>query len=382
MVEDLSRHYARLEQRVHDKTEELARSNRSLNLLYGTTRRLTERTVTHAALLDTLHDVAQALGIRASALCLGTGGQITLLGDPGPAAEGERLCRNGCPGCDGGNGRLLPLPGADASGRMVAVPLFDGTRNHGAMLLQQANGAELAPWQVELLETIGHHIGTALAATRRNEERHRLALLDERSVIARELHDSLAQALSYLKIQSTLLKRSFAKGDTVKAEAAMQQIDEGLGNAYTQLRELLGTFRLSIGDANLGEAIAVMLEQLKPQTHADIRLQYGLTDTDLEAGQHIHILQLIREAVLNAIKHASARHIDVSCETLADGNIQVQIADDGVGIRGASSAVNHYGLSIMNERASKLRGQLTISEPPSGGTRIHLTFPTSLTRDA
>jgi two-component system nitrate/nitrite sensor histidine kinase NarQ len=86
--------------------------------------------------------------------------------------------------------------------------------------------------------------------------------------------------------------------------------------------------------------------------------------------------------VLNAIKHASARHIDVSCETLADGNIQVQIADDGVGIRGASSAVNHYGLSIMNERASKLRGQLTISEPPSGGTRIHLTFPTSLTRDA
>jgi two-component system nitrate/nitrite sensor histidine kinase NarQ len=46
------------------------------------------------------------------------------------------------------------------------------------------------------------------------------------------------------------------------------------------LRELLGTFRLSIGDANLGEAIKVMLEQLKPQTQADIRLQYGLTDTD------------------------------------------------------------------------------------------------------
>ena len=86
--------------------------------------------------------------------------------------------------------------------------------------------------------------------------------------------------------------------------------------------------------------------------------------------------------MLNAIKHACAQRIDVSCETLADGNIQVQIADDGVGIGGASSAVNHYGLSIMNERASKLHGQLTISEPSSGGTRVHLTFPTSLTRDA
>ena len=213
-------------------------------------------------------------------------------------------------------------------------------------------------------------------------QHQRLLLMEERAVIARELHDSLAQALSYLKIQSTLLKRSVAKGDNGKAKAAMEQIDEGLSNAYTQLRELLGTFRLSIGDANLGEAIGVMLEQLKPQTRAEIRLQYGLTDTDLEAGQHIHILQLIREAVLNAIKHACAQRIDVSCETLADGNIQVQIADDGVGIGGASSAVNHYGLSIMNERASKLHGQLTISEPSSGGTRVHLTFPTSLTRDA
>lgn len=115
-------------------------------------------------------------------------------------------------------------------------------------------------------------------------QHQRLLLMEERAVIARELHDSLAQALSYLKIQSTLLKRSVAKGDNGKAKAAMEQIDEGLSNAYTQLRELLGTFRLSIGDANLGEAIGVMLEQLKPQTRAEIRLQYGLTDTDLEAG--------------------------------------------------------------------------------------------------
>jgi two-component system nitrate/nitrite sensor histidine kinase NarQ len=120
-----------------------------------------------------------------------------------------------------------------------------------------------------------------------------------------------------------------------KAEAAMQQIDEGLSNAYTQLRELLGTFRLSIGDANLGEAISGDARATQASdAQAEIRLHYGLADTDLEAGQHIHILQLIREAVLNAIKHASAQvHIDVSCETLADGNIQVQISDDGVGIR-------------------------------------------------
>ncbi|MFE8730417.1 histidine kinase, partial [Aeromonas hydrophila] len=91
---------------------------------------------------------------------------------------------------------------------------------------------------------------------------------------------SLAQALSYLKIQSTLLKRSYAKGQQDKAQEAMQQIDEGLSNAYTQLRELLGTFRLTIGDANLGEAIRVMLDQLQPQTNAEILFHYGLADSD------------------------------------------------------------------------------------------------------
>ena len=93
-------------------------------------------------------------------------------------------------------------------------------------------------------------------------------------------------------------------------------------------------------------------------------------------------MQLIREAVLNAIKHANAQVIDVSCETLASGNIEVQISDDGVGIGLASSAINHYGLSIMNERASKLHGLLTINEQQPQGTCVHLTFPTSLARDA
>ena len=195
-------------------------------------------------------------------------------------------------------------------------------------------------------------------------QHQRLLLMEERAVIARELHDSPPRP-SYLKIQATLLKRSFAKG-TGQDRGSHGADRRGTQQCLYPVARTARHLPPSIGDANLGEAIAVMLEQLKPQTHADIRLQYGLTDTDLEAGQHIHILQLIREAVLNAIKHASARHIDVSCETLADGNIQVQIADDGVGIRGASSAVNHYGLSIMNERASKLRGQLTISEPSPG----------------
>lgn len=352
MADELGKLYRELESKVEEKTAKLQQANDTLSFLYSTAQKLHAAPLGRRTLLKLLERAAAHQHIDYIRL--------------------TRFEHNAMPdyitGRKGWSGDL------DA---VVSFYLQMDEQEYGRLDVISSH-----PIDERLMKNFSMLLAQVLHKDQTLLQHQRLLLMEERAVIARELHDSLAQALSYLKIQSTLLKRSFAKGDTVKAEAAMQQIDEGLGSAYTQLRELLGTFRLSIGDANLGEAIKVMLEQLKPQTQADIRLHYGLADTDLEAGQHIHILQLIREAVLNAIKHASAQVIDVSCETLADGNIQVQISDDGVGIGIASSAVNHYGLSIMNERASKLHGLLTISERPPRGTCVHLTFPTSLTRDA
>ena len=374
MVEDLSRNYAQLEQRVREKTEALARSNRSLNLLYGTTRRLSERAVTHATLLETLQDVEQALGLRSSALCLGSAGQLMILGDPTQAAQGERLCQGGCPGCDHGSGRLHPLPLADSSGRLVAVPLFDGTRSHGAMLLQQADGADLAPWQVELLETIGHHIGTALAATRRNEERHRLALLDERSVIARELHDSLAQALSYLKIQVARLHKLLGPQPQPVTEV-VGELRDGLNEAYRQLRELLTTFRLRIDGRGLGAAIDDTVQEFRRRSGAAIQLDRQLDGPELPPERGIHVLQIIREALSNIERHAHAQQVRVSLVNDGPQHIRVRIDDDGVGFAQQSTPLNRYGLVIMRDRAESLAGELQVSPRPGGGTQVDLRFP-------
>lgn len=374
MVEDLSHHYAQLEQRVHEKTQELARSNRSLNLLYGTTRRLSERAVTHAALLETLQDVEQALGIRSSALCLGNAGRVTLLGAPIQAAQGERLCQSGCPGCTGGSGRLHPLPQADSSGRLVAVPLFDGSRSHGAMLLQQADGVDLAPWQVELLETIGHHIGTALAATRQNEERHRLALLDERSVIARELHDSLAQALSYLKIQVARLHKLLGPQPQPVTEV-VGELRDGLNEAYRQLRELLTTFRLRIDGRGLSAAIDDTVQEFRRRSGVAIQLERHLSGPELPPEREIHVLQIIREALSNIERHARARQVWVSLANDGPHHIRVRVEDDGIGFAQQSPPLNRYGLVIMRDRAESLTGELQVSPRPGGGTQVDLRFP-------
>ena len=88
----------------------------------------------------------------------------------------------------------------------------------------------------------------------------------------------------------------------------------------------------------------------------------------------VHLLQIIREAVLNAIKHASASEIAVSCVTAPDGNHTVYIRDNGIGIGEPHEPTGQYGLNIMRERAERLSGTLTFSQPSGGGTLVSISF--------
>jgi len=89
----------------------------------------------------------------------------------------------------------------------------------------------------------------------------------------------------------------------------------------------------------------------------------------------VHLLQIVREAVLNAIKHAQASEIAVACVTTASGEHIVSIRDNGIGIGDASEPPGHYGLNIMRERALRLGGSLHFSRPAEGGTQVEVRFP-------
>ncbi|ASJ97843.1 MULTISPECIES: nitrate/nitrite two-component system sensor histidine kinase NarQ [Shewanella] len=207
------------------------------------------------------------------------------------------------------------------------------------------------------------------------EQRQQLALMEERGVIARELHDSLGQLLSFLKIQVNLLSKGLDNQcRSPQVEEQLKEINEGVNTAYVQLRELLSTFRLTIKDPNLNHAIEMMLDQLRGQTTAKITLEDKLPIQLLGAHQHIHVLQLTREATLNAIKHAQADHIHISC-TRSGNNVKISISDDGVGLEKLKERDQHFGIGIMHERASRLSGVVDFSSNEQGGTTVTLIFP-------
>ena len=384
MVEDLSRSYAQLENRVQEKTEALARSNHSLKLLYRTTRTLSERAVTRETLLQVLRDVEQVIGVHGGALCLGNPDEAEIVTDSDilPAAEIKALCEASCQGCDSSTGRagarhFAPETKTDRPRpHTLSVPLFDGSRSHGALLLIPAERQTLDPWQIELLETVGRHLGTALATSQRNEERHRLALLDERSVIARELHDSLAQSLSYLKIQVTRLQTMLAR--TTPPAPVIEVVGElrdGLNEAYRQLRELLTTFRLRIDGRGLNAAIDDTVREFRRRSGLEISLDNSLAGLELAASREIHVLQIIREALSNIERHARARRVAVRLATDGAGRVRVTVEDDGVGFDETARPLQRYGIVIMRDRAQSLDGRLAVMPREGGGTRVELDFP-------
>lgn len=385
MVQDLSTMYSSLESRVAEKTAELEITNRSLELLYNTTRVLSEKTITNETLSQVLGELERAIGVRAGVICAHEAGQLKgvplVSSSLSPDGRPQHCRVSRCADCFSSDEMRERSLGAEGS--LISVPLAEGGRIYGVMPVTVPPGERLEPWQLKLAEAVGRHIGTALATARRADERHRIALLEERSVIARELHDSLAQSLSYLKIQVTRLQALLGRGAKENEVAGIvEELKGGLSNAYRQLRELLTTFRLRIEGRGLGAALEDTVREFSGRSGLEIRLFNQLTGVELTSGEEIHVLQVIREALSNVEHHAQAKHVQISLLPEPGDRVRVRVDDDGRGISDAKAKTHHYGLVIMRDRAASLNGTIDVRARPEGGTRVELSFTTAKTLPA
>ena len=378
MAEDLSKLYEDLESRVRQKTAELTRSNQSLELLYHSIARLHGEPPGKAVYLAVLRDIEQLLGLGHGIICLGEhGGQSGIAvattmqpGDSNPCDRAE------CLWCHGTDQTRISI--ASDFHHRLTLPLADAENQYGVLILEIPEGRQLEAWQVQLLEALSRHIGVAIGAERRMEQNRRVALLEERAVIARELHDSLAQSLAYMKIQVSRLQ--LALKDPAKrpeADQILQELREGMSNAYRQLRELLTTFRLKMEGQDLASALRQTVAEFADRGGLEIGLDLALDGCPLTPNEEIHILHVVREALSNVLNHARASRADVRLALRPDGELEVAVEDDGVGVA-KSADLHHYGMTIMEERARTLAGRIAIAPRAPRGTRVALVFqPTS-----
>ncbi|MDX1695583.1 MAG: histidine kinase, partial [Ketobacteraceae bacterium] len=375
MSAELEALYWDLEQRVKEKTRQLQQSNDSLRILYNASRRL------YGAPSDIigesrsfLSELTELLGLGNLSLCLSTsetGSAYQILTSNGK--DKPEFCQ--APNCN--DCRLSPNKAEfiDSLQEVVSFPIGSHEHYSGELTLEIPAGKQLEEWQRNLLNAFADIIYTTLSLNNLAEQESRLALMEERAVIARELHDSLAQSLSYQKLQAAKLKRLVEK-DAEKDQlySTIRQIQDGLNASYRQLRELLATFRIKIDAPGLEPALIGTVAEYQERCDIQINLDYQLHDCPLSPNEEIHCLQIVREAVSNVVKHSQASQADITLVRTADGNVNIRIADNGIGIPDLPHKTNHYGLSILSERTESLKGGLRIERRPEGGTLVSLTF--------
>lgn len=382
MATQLSASYANLEARVQKKTLELERSHAALQLLHDASHHLYEHggDLCRGA-VPILKEVENLLDIGPTSIYLASDDsqQITHLMTT-QAITRPAYCRNfSCNACITSKADDLSTNSARTGTESLIIPIFAGKQKLGTIETYFPKGRILSDRALKLLSTLADQIGTAIFLHNKSLEKQKISLLEERTVIARELHDSLAQSLSYLKIQVSCLQKIQKKEQVSEdQELIISEIRTGLNDAYAHLRELLTTFRLQLNQPSLKEALDETVKEFSERMSAEINFNISIPHDLLSPNEEVHILQITREALSNAHKHAKATMIDVSL-SFVKTKVMLIIKDNGVGLKDGKIPENHYGLIIMRDRSMTLGGEIIIENQDQGGVQLTMSFtPTSV----
>lgn len=268
---------------------------------------------------------------------------------------------------------------------LVAVPLDYHDEVLGFYhLFVRKPGISLREDIMELLQTIGSHLGMAVAKQRSDLEARRLSIVDERTALAHELHDSLAQTLASLRFQVRMLQDVLGNGDTRTANTDLARISNGLDEAHTELRELLHGFRAPVDSLGLVNALEKLVNRFEQESGVKGFFHREGRALLLSSAEEMQVLRIAQESLANIRKHARAHTVRVLLSARADGSLALLIEDDGVGFENAAKIGQpgeHIGLSIMEERARRLGGNLRIESEPGEGTRVELCYKPAVRKD-
>jgi two-component system, NarL family, nitrate/nitrite sensor histidine kinase NarX len=260
----------------------------------------------------------------------------------------------------------------------LAVPLRHGPRVLGVYNLFFEGDAEPDAAVLALLRSVGDLLGLALEKHRLEAENLRAAVAHERQLMAAEVHDALAQNLTFVKLRLPLLRDAIEAGQPESAGAYLADIDETLADAHGSLRQIITQFRTGIDPRGLAPALAALGGRFTQRTGIPLELDDGLCALRLPQADQVEVFHIVQEALANMERHAHARHGWLTLQR-APGRIEIRVEDDGVGTGGTEARTDvdraHHGLDIMRERAQRLGGVLTVGPRPGGGTQVRCSLP-------
>ena len=394
MAEHVQSMYRHLEARVTEKTAELERKRERLEALYAITalaanalnlRDLTAGFVRHVRPVARADGVALRWSDKSNQRYL----MLASEGLPDRMVEAEHCVRAG--DCHCGSPlqppglRVIPISGmqparirhCEQAGfeTVVSIPIRLHDTLMGEVDLFYHAQCEIPDAERSLLEALTAHLAAAMENLRLQALEKEAAVSEERGFIARELHDSIAQSLAFLKIQVRFMRDAVNQQDRGPARLVLEEIDAGVRESIADVRELLVHFRTRTNTEDIEPALRTTLRKFEQQTGLPATLEMEGDAMPLAPDLQLQVLHVVQEALSNVRKHAGANRVWLDVQQQPQWRFEVR--DNGVGFSVGPSAHDetHVGLNIMRERAERIGASLEVISALERGTSVVLTLP-------
>jgi PAS domain S-box-containing protein len=255
----------------------------------------------------------------------------------------------------------------------MGVPLVLKERVLGMVVLVYREPNYYTTHHAGLALAIANQAAVAIENARLYEQAREVAALEERQRLARELHDSVSQALYGIALGARTA-RTLLDRDAGQVAAPLDYVLSLAETALTEMRALI--FEL-LPDALKTEGLVAALGRQM----AAVRARHGIaTQAELGAEPDVAVAikealyRIAQEALHNTVKHAQARSVVVRLEAVPE-TLTLEVSDDGIGFDPNRSFPGHLGLHTMRERAAQLGGTLELSSAPGHGTRLRVMIP-------
>lgn len=368
MSDSLKETYLNLEQLVYQKTEDLNQKNKYLYFLYRACKMFNNEQYSCDILAPLIKELIELTSIYS----------VTILIKDYQESESNQIFNFGSLNrpisCKNSNCNLC----FDEKKRPIenvfkaSIKLKDSTNDYGEIIISSNYESPLNIENEQIIVAFSELLTQSLSVYYKVQQDQQILILKERNTIARELHDSIAQSLSCLKIKLSILQMDQSK---LKNEQSLiiEEMREEVNVAYSQLRELLTTFRLKLDGLGFLPALENTIKEYNKKLGIQINFSYKIPANTVSIHQSIHLIQIIRELLNNIYKHAQASNVILNL-SVKGNDISLVMIDDGCGFSIPQES-SHYGLKIIGDRAQSLSGKWDIISYPDKGTKFYLTFP-------
>lgn len=260
---------------------------------------------------------------------------------------------------------------------ILAVPLSTRGPVFGVLLLGKRQREKFTDADLRLLATIGNQLATALENARLYEQVQNTAVLEERERIAREMHDGMAQSLSYLNFQLTTVGRMLQRANYRAAAREVEEMRHLIEETYADARQAIFDLKMETTERGfipyLQQYVAEFGRRNKVEAVMELQEEF---EPELDTTVEIQLVRIVQEALTNIRKHAQASRIRVDVYK-EGGSLRISIVDDGIGFKrtGRGSPDGRFGLAIMRERAESVGGEFELHSSPGEGTRVSVRVP-------